>query len=53
MPEPIKGETQKQWMVRCVPYVIKNEKLAPKHAVAKCYGMYRQYKKKTDKAAKS
>lgn len=46
MPEHREGETKKQWMARCIPYVIKNEGLSPKHAVAKCSGMYEQHRKK-------
>lgn len=43
MPEHKKGETKSQWMSRCIPYVIKNEKLKASHAIAKCNGMWEQH----------
>jgi len=49
MPKHIPGETKKKWMARCIPYVIKEEGLAPKHAVAKCSGMWDQEQKKQKK----
>jgi len=49
MPEHKKGESRKDWMNRCVPYVIKREGLSPKNAAGKCGGMYDQWKKKQHK----
>lgn len=59
MPEVSENESEKDYMKRCVPYLIDKEGLEQKHAVAKCYGMFRQhrkgmhkrYKKQQDKGA--
>lgn len=45
MPTPEKGETEKDFIARCIPYVIKEEGIEQDHAVAKCYGIWRQDKK--------
>lgn len=51
MPTPNTGETEQHFVSRCVPYVMHEEGDRDKaHAVAKCYGIYRQWKKeKRDK----
>lgn len=49
MPEHEKGESRKQWMKKCVPYVIKKEGLSLKQARGKCNGMYTEWKKKQRK----
>ena len=52
MPEHREGETKREWMARCIPYVIKEEGLKPKHAVAKCSGMWEQHKKRGTSSSK-
>lgn len=48
MPTPNKGETQDEFISRCVPIVIRDDNLDAgdekdrKHAVAKCFGIWRQ-----------
>jgi len=46
MPKHKKGESKKDWMKRCVPYVVKKEGLSQKQARGKCNGMYDTWKKK-------
>jgi hypothetical protein len=45
MPSVRKGEKQAHYVSRCVPYVMKHEKLDQKAALGKCYGMFRQHLK--------
>ena len=49
MPSVREGESRESYVRRCIPYVIKKEGLKQEHAVAKCYGMYEQHKKKGKK----
>lgn len=42
MPRPESGESQGDWMKRCVPEV-KDEGATQEQAVGKCLGMYRYY----------
>jgi len=49
MPDHKKGESRKDWMKRCVPYVIKKEGLSQKRAAGRCGGMYDSWKKKQRK----
>lgn len=46
MPSIKKSESKKDYIARCVPYVIKNEGAKPGEAWQKCNGMYEQHKKK-------
>lgn len=47
MPTPKKGETQSKFIARCVPVVLAEDDTKNQaHAVAKCYGMWKQSKKK-------
>jgi hypothetical protein len=48
MPAVKKGEKQSEYVSRCVAYVVKNEGLDQKAALGKCYGMYKQSKKKKE-----
>lgn len=46
MPAIQKGESQKDYVSRCIPTVMKEGgKGGQKHAITKCYGMYRQHEK--------
>lgn len=45
MPTPKPGETQNQWMGRCVPYVMQEGKKA-EQAVAQCLSMWKQYEQR-------
>lgn len=47
MPTPRKGESQNDFVSRCVSYVVResNGKVTGDHAVAKCYGIWRQHRK--------
>ena len=43
MPKPNKGESEKDFVSRCIPYLKKEEPgISTDHAVAKCHGIYRQ-----------
>ena len=42
MPEIKKGETQKEWIARCVPYLMEKEGKTREQALGQCYGMWRQ-----------
>ena len=42
MPKPEEGETEKEFLKRCIPYLIKDENYAQKQAVAICYSIYRK-----------
>ena len=47
MPTPKKGEKRSEFVSRCVSYVMHNEGIKdPKHAVAKCNGIWEQSKKR-------
>lgn len=49
MPTPKKGESEKDFVARCIPYVMKeDDKLSQKQAAGKCYGIYRQGSSKRD-----
>ena len=45
MPAVKPGESEKSYISRCVPYVMKEGK-TKEQALGKCYGMYRQARKK-------
>ena len=46
MPKPNKGETQKDFIARCIPYLKKEEPgIETDQAVAKCYGIWKESKK--------
>lgn len=49
MPTPHKGESKRDYIKRCIPYVIKEEGKTVEQAAGKCYGMYKQWLKKKDK----
>lgn len=50
MPTPMKGESQKEFVSRCIPYVIKEGSAKSQdQAIAMCFSMYRQHKKKGKK----
>ena len=42
MPEIKKGETLKEWIPRCVAYLMKKEGKTKDQALGQCYGMWRQ-----------
>ena len=42
MPYPKKGEAKQDYISRCVKYVM-DEGLEQKHALGKCYGMWKTY----------
>jgi len=45
MPDVRKGESEKDYVARCIPYVMKHEGITDtKHAAAKCHGIYKQHK---------
>ncbi len=46
MPAVKPHESQKEYVSRCIPYVMKHEGATQKQAAGKCYGMYRYKKKK-------
>jgi len=46
MPTPKPKETQQEFISRCISYVIKEEGLDKDQAAGKCYGIWRQHKKK-------
>jgi len=47
MPTPKKNETKNEFIHRCIPYVIRESggKVSGDHAVAKCFGIWRQWQK--------
>ena len=51
MPTPREGESEKDYVSRCIPVVLNEEgkEYGVDHAAAKCHGMYRQWKKKRSK----
>lgn len=46
MPSIKKGESEKDYVARCIPIVMKEKGIDSKEASARCHGMYQQYKKK-------
>lgn len=46
MPSIEKGESESDYVKRCIPFVINKEGLSPEAAAAKCHGMYKQHKEK-------
>ena len=40
MPEPEKGETEKEYLKRCIPYMIKHEGRERTQSAAICYSKY-------------
>lgn len=42
MPNPNSGETEKEFLKRCIPDLIKNEGYPQKQAIAICYSIYRK-----------
>jgi len=46
MPEPKPNESKKEFMNRCIPYVVKNENLESDAAWQKCNGIWEQHQKK-------
>jgi len=44
---PRKGESSKDYISRCIRYLIKNEGKTPKQAAGQCYGQLRQKRGKT------
>jgi len=45
MPKIEKGESLKDYLSKCIPYVMKNESLSRKAATGKCAGMYKEHQK--------
>jgi len=48
MPTLRKGESYKEWMSRCIPYVIKEGKTSAQ-AKGQCYGMWKNRNRKPKK----
>jgi len=46
MPSVKKGESEADYVKRCIPYVINKEGASPEEAAAKCHGMWKQHKEK-------
>lgn len=46
MPRPKKGEKKNVYISRAIRYMIREEGLEKKHAIAKAIGMWKQSKKK-------
>ena len=44
IPSVKSGESEQEYVSRCIPYVMKNEGLNQKQAAGKCYGLYREHK---------
>ena len=42
MPEPQKGESEKDFLKRCIPMLIKEEGYKKNQAIAICYSIYRK-----------
>ena len=53
MPTPRRGESKNAFIHRCIPYVVResNGKVTGSHAVAKCFGIWRQWVKTKRKNA--
>ena len=47
MPRPSKGESRKAFISRCIPHLVEKEGHSQKHAVGKCFGIwkYEKYRK--------
>jgi len=45
MPTPNTGETEQHFVSRCISYLFHEGERDKEHAAAKCYGIYRQWKK--------
>ena len=43
MPKPNLGETEKDFLKRCIPDLIKNEGYPQRQAIAICYSIYRKH----------
>ena len=53
MPTPNKNETQKEFVSRCIPYVMKEDTSRDsKQAAAICYSIWRESKKKSSREIK-
>ena len=52
MPSVKSGESEKDYVSRCIAYVIKNEGATQEQAAGKCYGLYRQHRKAARKRGK-
>jgi hypothetical protein len=50
MPKPQPGEKREAYISRCIAFCVKNEGLSQNAAAGKCYGMWRQHKKKQAKS---
>lgn len=51
MPEPRKGESRKDFVSRCIPYVMNEDSnLTSEQAAGKCYGIYDNTKKSVEKS---
>ena len=48
MPKIKQGETQKEWIARCVPYLMEKEGKTKDQALGQCYGMWRQKHQNAD-----
>lgn len=53
MPAFRKGESQSDYIARCIPYCIKNEGLTQTQAAGKCHGLWRNKHKIESKAVES
>ncbi len=42
MPKPTKGETERDFLQRCIPDLIKKEDYPQKQSIAICYSIYRK-----------
>jgi hypothetical protein len=51
MPEHKQGESESDWMKRCVPYLENNEGKDHKQAVAQCINMYKEWREKNKATA--
>jgi len=46
MPKPLPGESESEFVSRCIRYVMKEGAKSTEHAAAKCHGIWRQERKK-------
>ena len=46
IPEIREGESRKNYVARCIPYVVEHEGLTQEQAVGKCEGLYNEHEKK-------
>ena len=42
MPEPEKGQSEKDFLKVCIPYMMKKEDYPQQRAIAACYSIYRR-----------